>query len=77
MARPIKEIEADIRSLKAIEKDALLSFLLEEIEGNPDPGVEQAWLEEVQHRSRELDAGTVSAIPADEVFGRVSTCLRR
>ena len=44
------------------------SALLEELDGPPDPGAEQAWLDEIQRRSRELDAGLVETIPADQVF---------
>jgi hypothetical protein len=39
--------------------------------------VERAWLEEVQRRSRELDDGTVEAIPADQVFARVRAALAK
>ena len=34
----------------------------------PDPGADQAWLEEIQRRSREFDAGLVEGIPAEKVF---------
>ena len=49
-------------------KERLLRALLEELDGPPDSGVEEAWLDEVQRRSRELDAGLVELIPADKVF---------
>ena len=39
-------------------------MLLEELDGPPDPDVEAAWLDEVQRRSRELDEGSVKAVPA-------------
>jgi Arc/MetJ-type ribon-helix-helix transcriptional regulator len=45
--------------------------------GPVDPSVEQAWLEEVQRRSRELDEGIVKTIPADEVFDRLRKERRR
>ncbi len=32
--------------------------------------IEPLWLEEASHRDRELDAGTVEAIPAEEVLAR-------
>jgi hypothetical protein len=43
----------------------------------PNPEVERAWLEEAQRRSRELDAGTVETIPADEVFAKARDQLKR
>jgi putative addiction module component (TIGR02574 family) len=68
MARAVSEIEQEIRALPDVEKERLLRALLEELDGPPDAGVEQAWLYEIQRRSRELDAGLVETIPADKVF---------
>jgi putative addiction module component (TIGR02574 family) len=68
MARAVSEIEQEIRALPDPEKERLLRALIEELDGPPDPGAEQAWLDEIQRRSRELDAGLVEAIPADQVF---------
>jgi putative addiction module component (TIGR02574 family) len=68
MAREVSEIEQEIRALPDPEKERLLRALLEELDGPPDTGVEEAWLDEVQRRSRELDAGLVEPIPADKVF---------
>ena len=77
MARAVADIEKDILALNNEDKIELLRTLLEELDGPADPGVEQAWLEEVQRRSRELDEGTVTAIPADEVFARARAALKR
>jgi putative addiction module component (TIGR02574 family) len=66
-----KRIEEEIRALPDLEKERLLRALLEELDGPPEPGVEQAWLDEIQRRSRELDNGLVAAIPADEVFAKL------
>lgn len=68
MARAVSEIEQEIRTLPDAEKERLLRALLEELDGPPDVDVEQAWLDEVQRRSREWDAGLVEAIPAEKVF---------
>jgi putative addiction module component (TIGR02574 family) len=70
MARAVSEIEEEIRALPELEKERLLRALLEELDGPPEPGVEQAWLDEIQRRSKELDNGLVAAIPADEVFAK-------
>ena len=77
MARAVSEIEQEIRSLPDKEKERLLRALLEELEGPPDPGVEQAWLDEIQRRSRDLDAGLVNPIPADDVFAELRSKLAR
>ncbi|HWG68445.1 MAG TPA: addiction module protein [Steroidobacteraceae bacterium] len=68
MAREVFEIEQEIRTLPDPEKERLLRALLEELDGPPDTGVVEAWLDEIQRRSRELDAGLVEPIPADKVF---------
>lgn len=43
----------------------------------PDPGADQAWLDEIQRRSREFDAGLVEAIPAGKVFADLRAKLSR
>lgn len=77
MARAVSEIEREIRGLERDDQEQLLRALLEELDGAPDPDVERLWLEEVQRRSRELDAGAVHTIPADEVFDKARDQLKR
>jgi len=77
MARAISIIEQEIRALSSSEKEQLLRILLEELDGPPDPDVNAAWLEEAQRRSREIDAGTVQCVPADEVFAKVDALLKK
>lgn len=77
MARAIAEIEKEIRSLARAEQEQLLRALLEELDGPADPDAELAWLDEVQRRSAEFDAGLVKSIPADEVFERVRSRLKQ
>ena len=77
MARAVSEIEREIRGLERDDQEQLLRALLEELDGPPDPNVERAWLEEAQRRSRELDAGAVDTIPADEVFAKARDQLKR
>lgn len=77
MARAISEIEKEIRSLARPEQERLLRALLEELEGPADPDAEQAWLDEVQRRSADFDAGLVKSVPADEVFESVRSRLKQ
>lgn len=77
MARAVADIEQEIRSLPDAEKERLLRALLEELDGAPDLGADQAWLEEIQRRSREFDAGLVEAIPAEKVFADLRAKLSR
>jgi putative addiction module component (TIGR02574 family) len=77
MARAVSEIEKEIRNLARPEQEQLLRALLEELDGPADPDAEQAWLDEVQRRSAEFDAGLIKAIPAEEVFARVRSRLKQ
>jgi putative addiction module component (TIGR02574 family) len=51
--------------------------LLEELDGPSDSDADRAWLDEVQRRSAEFDAGLVKTIPAEEVFERVRARLNQ
>ncbi|HKE96338.1 MAG TPA: addiction module protein [Povalibacter sp.] len=77
MARTLAEIEQEIRRLARPEQERLLRTLLEELGGPGDPDADRAWLEEVQRRSAEFDAGSVKSTPAEEVFERVRARLRQ
>jgi putative addiction module component (TIGR02574 family) len=77
MARAVAEIEREIRGLKPDEQERLLRALVEEVDGPPDSGVEQAWLDEAQRRSREIDSGVAKPISAEEVLARARAELKR
>jgi putative addiction module component (TIGR02574 family) len=77
MSKPVAQIQRDISSLTLKEKEELLHSLLSELNGPPDHGVEAAWLAEVERREREIDAGAVKCIPANEVFARLDKILGR
>jgi|JRYK01.1.fsa_nt_gb putative addiction module component (TIGR02574 family) len=77
MARAIADIESEIRHLARPEQERLLRALLEELDGPIDPDADRAWLEEVQRRSAEFDAGLVKPIPAETVFERVRARLKQ
>lgn len=68
MAKTVEELEREIRSLSDDDRIHLLRDLVADLDGERDPGVEKAWLEEAQRRFRELKDGVVEAIPAQEVF---------
>jgi putative addiction module component (TIGR02574 family) len=77
MARAISEIEQEIRSLNRPEQERLLRTLLEELDGPADADADRAWLDEVQRRSAEFDAGHVKTIPSDQVFARLRARLKQ
>lgn len=77
MARPITEIQEEIRRLSAAEKEEVLRTILEELDGPADPDAEAAWLREAERRAAELDSGQVQAIPAEEVFRQLDSLLKK
>ena len=77
MARTTSDIEREIRGLDRSEQERLLRALLEELDGPVDSDADRIWLDEVQRRSAEFDAGLVKTIPADEVFERARSRLKR
>jgi putative addiction module component (TIGR02574 family) len=77
MASALEKIQEEIRALSTSEKEELLRSLWEELDGPPDPDVEAAWLEEARRRDLELDRGLVESVPAEEVFQRLRSILKK
>ena len=53
------------------DRATLAGLLLESIETPPEPGVEAAWAKEIERRVKELDEGSVTAVPWEEVKARL------
>jgi putative addiction module component (TIGR02574 family) len=77
MARPLATIEEEIRELSIADKETLLRVLWEELDGPADSEVDAEWLREAQRRSREIDDGLVECIPAEQVFARLETLIKK
>lgn len=75
MAKAVKDIEKEIRSLSADDKIELLRTLIAELDTPADPNVERAWLETAQRRYRELVEGKVKGVPGPLVFERLRARL--
>ena len=75
MARPVKDIEQDIRTLSAEDKVELLRRLIAELDTPADPNVERVWLETAQRRYRELVEGKVKGVAGPLVFERLRARL--
>jgi putative addiction module component (TIGR02574 family) len=71
MAKDFKDVFRDAIELPEHDRAALGGLLIESLEGEPDPDAEAAWSVEIERRVQELDAGTVKAIPWDEVRQRL------
>ena len=77
MASVIKELEAKIRSLNPAEKSELLRSLIADLDGSIGTVVEDAWIAEAKRRYREIADGSAQTIPADDVFEKVRSQLKK
>ena len=75
MARPLQQIQEEIRELSVADKEALLRLLWEELDGPADSDVDAAWLNEAKRRDAELDAGLDDTMSADEVFRSIEAAI--
>jgi putative addiction module component (TIGR02574 family) len=50
---------------------ALVASLLESLDAEADPQAQAAWQAEIEHRMKELDAGTASTVSWEEVKSRI------
>lgn len=75
MARTVKDIAQDIRTLNGEERIELLRALIAELDAPADPDVERVWLEASQRRYRELIEGKVEGVPGSLVSERLRTKL--
>lgn len=75
MARTVKDIEQDIRTLSNEEKVELMRTLIAELDAPADPDIERAWLEVSQRRYHELVEGKIKGVPGPLVFERLRARL--
>ena len=71
----IDEIMREALSLEPTARASIAHELLNSLESLSDAEIEQLWVEEALRRSAELDAGTATAIPAEEAVARVRARL--
>jgi putative addiction module component (TIGR02574 family) len=71
MKRDATEILKEALALPAEDRAALAEALLASLDPQVDEDAEAAWATEIDRRTTELDAGTVSTIPWREVRQRL------
>ncbi len=64
----IEELETEVLKLDPSTRARLAERLLQSLETLSDTENESLWAEEAERRLAELDTGTVTARPADEVL---------
>ncbi len=71
MARSVVDFFDEASKLDEHDRAALASLLPESIEREPDPDVEEAWKREIARRIEDLDSGSVSLVPWEEVKAKL------
>ena len=66
----VDELKAAALQLAPQARADLARELLNSLDGLSAAEIEQLWFAEAARRDRELDAGTVQSLPADEVLAR-------
>jgi putative addiction module component (TIGR02574 family) len=72
----LKQIEEEALHLSEEERTELAQKLLLSLGSPCENEIAEDWLAEAQRRARELDAGIVQPIPADEVRRKAKALLR-
>jgi putative addiction module component (TIGR02574 family) len=67
----VAELFKQAAELPEEERATLAGLLIETLENETDPDVEQAWAAEIERRLAELDSGAVRTIPWETVRARV------
>lgn len=74
MFSTIEQLESAALGLPVSERARLAERLISSLD--EDSEVERAWVEEIQHRVEEYEAGNSTTAPESEVFARVRSRLR-
>jgi putative addiction module component (TIGR02574 family) len=74
MSTHVTELFAQASTLSEEERATLAGLLIESLESEVDPDVEEAWRQEIERRVAELDSGTAQTVPWETVKARL---LRR
>jgi putative addiction module component (TIGR02574 family) len=68
MSESTQELLRSVLALPAIDRAALAEELLSSLD-RPDSTIDERWAIEAEDRLAAFQAGTMKAIPAEEVFG--------
>ena len=71
MSTHVTELFKQASILSEEERATLAGLLIESLESEVDPDVEEAWRVEIQRRLAELDAGTVETVPWETVTAKL------
>jgi putative addiction module component (TIGR02574 family) len=71
MSTHVTELFKQASNLSEQERATLAGLLIESLETEVDPDVEEAWRVEIERRVAELNAGTVETVPWETVKARL------
>jgi len=71
MSRTFIDVWKEAAELTEQDRATLAGLLIESLEGEPDADVEAAWAAEIERRVAELEAGTVTTVPWEQVRQRL------
>jgi putative addiction module component (TIGR02574 family) len=75
--RSLVEIFREAAKLSEEDRSALAGLLIESLESEVDPDVDEAWAREIERRLAQLDSGAVKGIPWETVRENVLRRLGR
>ena len=71
MSTHVTELFKQASILSEDERATLAGLLIESLESEVDPDVEEAWRAEIERRVAELDSGTVETVPWEVVKAKL------
>ena len=71
MSTHVTELFKQASNLSEQERATLAGLLIESLESEVDPDVEEAWRIEIERRVAELDAGAVKTVPWETVKAKL------
>ena len=69
--RTYEEIESAALALPLEARATLAEHLLESLSAKDQQRIDDMWAEEAERRDKEIEDGTVAAVPGDEVMSRL------
>ena len=72
----LEALEREALNLPAADRAKLAHELLESLDSLSPTEIDELWLDESERRLKELDAGSVQLIPAEEVLRKARALLR-
>lgn len=75
--RSIEQLTEELLSLPSVQRALLAEKLVESLEFDADPKIQQAWTTEAKKRRDEIRSGSVQVIQEDEALAQVRRLLEQ